>query len=125
VYCFLTHSFLCVDGFLLHVTYGKAIVASKVIHFSDNSIEPLSWAEALSLATLGGSQALGIDDKVGSLEPGKAFDAVIVDPCVPGSPIDALPTDSTEDVISKFVYLGDDRNFVSVFVNGVDRLPSL
>lgn len=56
---------------------------------------------------------------------GKAFDAIIVDPSAAGSPFDALPTESMDDVISKFVYLGDDRNIVAVFVNGVDRLPGL
>ncbi len=37
-------------------------------------------AEALRLITLGGGQALGISDEVGSLEPGKRADFLVVEP---------------------------------------------
>jgi guanine deaminase len=39
----------------------------------------ISWKEALYLATLGGAQALGISDEIGSFEPGKDADFVVVD----------------------------------------------
>ncbi len=41
--------------------------------------EALSCAEALELATLGSARALGLDHLVGSLEPGKRADLVVVD----------------------------------------------
>jgi guanine deaminase len=73
---------------------------------------------------LGGAQALGIDGEIGNFLPGKAFDAVIADTATTSSPIDTQEADSLEDTISKFVFLGDDRNFVAVYVNGIDRLPT-
>lgn len=45
-----------------------------------NSMSP---AEMLRLHTLGAAQVLGIDDRVGSLEPGKFADFLVVDPRSP------------------------------------------
>jgi len=45
-----------------------------------NSMSP---ADMLRLHTLGSAQVLGIDDRVGSLEPGKFADFVVVDPRSP------------------------------------------
>ncbi|HCT13889.1 MAG TPA: guanine deaminase, partial [Corynebacterium nuruki] len=39
---------------------------------------PLSVAELLRLSTLGGAEALGVEDSVGSLEVGKDADLVVL-----------------------------------------------
>jgi cytosine/adenosine deaminase-related metal-dependent hydrolase len=61
---------------------------------------PYDW---LRLATLGGAQALGIDDLVGSLEVGKEADLIAIDPAfvasVPGS-VDDVP----EDLMSRLIF---------------------
>lgn len=53
-------------------------------------------------------------DKVGSFEVGKEFDALLVDVNVPGGPFDIFDGDSMEDQFEKFINLGDDRNIVEV-----------
>jgi predicted amidohydrolase YtcJ len=48
----------------------------------DRAIEPherISFAEALRLFTLEGARALGLDGEIGSLEPGKRADVIVLD----------------------------------------------
>lgn len=66
---------------------------------------PLSAAAALRLATLAGARALGLDDLVGSLEPGKAADMVCIDlsslACQPVvSPLEAIVFAATREAVS-------------------------
>jgi len=42
----------------------------------------------------------------------------VIDVSSPNSPIDIFKKDSFEDIFQKFIYLGDDRNIIKVFVNG-------
>ena len=64
---------------------------------------PLIPAEAFRLATLGGAKALGLEDRIGSLEVGKEADLVGVDPQV----VDPLPErapESAERLLSRLLY---------------------
>lgn len=62
--------------------------------------DPFEW---IRLGTLGGAEALGLDDVIGSLEPGKEADliALDVDRC---SPPNAGPASSAEEVASRLVF---------------------
>lgn len=82
---------------------------------------PLNYKQALFLATLGGAQALALDNKIGNFVGGKDFDALLVDVSI--IPIDIFdapvePTDRLLEQLQKFLYTGDDRNIVKVFVAG-------
>ncbi|XP_070549619.1 guanine deaminase-like isoform X2 [Ptychodera flava] len=97
----------------------SSILASKALSFQKTQdYESLALEEAFMLATLGGSQVLGIDDKVGSFNPGKEFDALLVDVSQEGSRIDVFPHQTAKDAIHKFLLLGDDRNIKEVYVAG-------
>ncbi|HEY7819031.1 MAG TPA: amidohydrolase family protein, partial [Vicinamibacteria bacterium] len=63
------------------------------------------------MATLGGARALGIADRVGSLEPGKLADLVLIDARVP----ELTPL---YDVYSHLVYAVKGGNVETVVVNG-------
>ena len=84
-------------------------------------IQPQLWlspAQLLYLATLAGAAALNLQDKVGSLSPGKEADFIVVDPSRKTSvPADVLER-PTQDILSALVYLGDDRMIASTFVRG-------
>ncbi|TSR04282.1 Guanine deaminase [Bagarius yarrelli] len=101
----------------------RAVDTSKVLCMQNAALQPLSYREAFYLATLGGSEALSLDDCTGNFEVGKDFDALRVNPCAPGSPIDLFSGDDTEIILEKFLNLGDDRNIVEVYVAGKQVVP--
>ncbi|MEU6315866.1 amidohydrolase family protein [Streptomyces sp. NPDC047014] len=67
--------------------------------------------EVLRMATLGGAEALGIADRVGSLTPGKRADLLVVDPA-------ALNFAPRYDWTGQLVFNGRPENIDSVFVDG-------
>ena len=44
----------------------------------------------IQLATMGGAKILGLQDKIGNFDPGKDFDALILDPLASGSNFDTF-----------------------------------
>lgn len=61
---------------------------------------------------------------MGNFEPGKAFDALIVDLAGSahggGNLLELWPGETTEDRLSKWIHLGDDRSIDRVYVQGVE-----
>ncbi len=80
---------------------------------------PLTPAQLLHLATAAGAQALGLDDTVGDLSPGKAFDAVCLRP-VRGTALDIglRHVDTAEDALGKIFALASDADVADVWVGG-------
>ncbi|XP_067886700.1 guanine deaminase isoform X2 [Heterodontus francisci] len=67
--------------------------------------------------------ALGLDKLTGNFEVGKDFDAVLVNTNVPNNPFEVFPNDTLQDIFQKFLFLGDDRNMVEVYVAGKQVIP--
>jgi guanine deaminase len=99
----------------------QAMTASKVVHIqsrdSETMTEPLSLAEAFYMATLGGASVLNLESKIGNFAVGKNLDAILVD-MDSSRPIHTFDHDTLADKFEKFIYLGDDRHMLDIFVNG-------
>jgi guanine deaminase len=89
--------------------------------------DKLSTEEALYLSTRGGAAVVGMEDKVGAFEVGMEWDAQMIDLGEVdeegsggefGGPVDVFGWESWGDKIEKWVYSGDDRNTVAVWVKG-------
>ncbi|XP_023944745.2 guanine deaminase [Bicyclus anynana] len=101
----------------------RAMDVSEHLSMTQGVGPAIGWKEALYLATAGGAKALGLQDRIGTFEVGKSFDALLIDMAVPHGPIDnyttsSAGTDAIVDKVQKFVYCGDDRNIVQAYVNG-------
>ncbi|MBM3940217.1 MAG: amidohydrolase family protein [SAR202 cluster bacterium] len=68
-------------------------------------------ADALRMATIGGAEALGLEDRIGSLTPGKLADVIVVDP----SGVNFAPRG---DLVSQLVFCGQPANVRDVIVGG-------
>jgi len=88
----------------------------------------LSVEEVLYLGTKGGAKVVGLEDKVGAFEVGMEWDAQLVgldsvteDGELTGKeegPVDIFGWESWEDKIAKWVFNGDDRNTLAVWIKG-------
>lgn len=79
----------------------------------------LSARDLLRLGTLGGAEALGVENHVGSLEPGKDADLVVLDPTrgeILARRVDRA--ESTEEALFAVITLGDDRTVARCFTGG-------
>ena len=86
------------------------------IHCPD--YEPLTYRDAFRLATLDGAAALGLADTIGNFDIGKQFDAVVAHVGHEDSSVDLLVPHSHDELLQKFVYLGDSRDICAVYVAG-------
>ncbi|XP_010177251.1 PREDICTED: guanine deaminase-like, partial [Mesitornis unicolor] len=101
----------------------KTMMASNSLQINKVNETGLTLEEAFQLATLGGSQALGLDDVIGNFVVGKEFDALLINTKASDSPFDLFSADTFEDALQKFLYLGDDRNIFEVYVAGKQVVP--
>jgi guanine deaminase len=80
---------------------------------------PLTTFEGLYLATLGGAEALGLEDRIGSLQVGREADIVVLDPkATPLLAFREARARSLEDILFVLMTLGDDRAARATYVAG-------
>ncbi|HER35182.1 MAG: TRZ/ATZ family hydrolase [Halothiobacillaceae bacterium] len=84
-----------------------ALIAKPVA----NDAAAVSAHQALHMATLGSARAFGLDDRIGSIEPGKQADLVAVD-------LDAPETQPVYDAVSTLVYSASRAQVSDVWVDG-------
>ena len=82
------------DGFYQHNSRSTLADGDRPV------ADPLEW---IRLGTLGGAQALGLDDAIGSLERGKEADLIVVDAEM-GAPPDATAATDVKEVASRMIF---------------------
>ena len=71
--------------------------------------------EALRAATMGGAKAMGFDDHIGSLEPGKQADLACID-------LSQLETQPLHNVVSQIIYATGRHQVSDVWIAGAHKL---
>jgi guanine deaminase len=80
---------------------------------------PISAIEAFFLATLGGARALALDDRIGTLAPGRDADMVVLDPNA--TPLLSFRTGrsrSIAETLAVLATIGDDRAVRATYAAG-------
>jgi cytosine/adenosine deaminase-related metal-dependent hydrolase len=93
-------------------TLKTAALLQKVVHLDATALRA---RDVVEMATIGGARALGLDHLVGSLEPGKRADIVLLDGNTP-----ELAT--IHDPWQQLVYCTTARSVSDVWVDGVRRV---
>jgi len=86
---------------------------------------PLSPADWLRLGTLGGAEALGLGDVIGSVEAGKEADLIVVDPSVtlPLEGVGAAADERSDEMLSRLIFRAHPSMVRGAWVRG-RLLPS-
>ena len=96
---------------------GEMRLAALLAKGVANRVDAIPAPEALAMATINAARALGMDNRVGSLAPGKAADIVAID-------LGTLGTSPCFDVISHLVYAADRQQISHVWINGELKLAN-
>jgi guanine deaminase len=100
-------------SFSLIATMGEAYKVAQLAG------EPIDAIEAFYLATLGGARALALDDRLGTLAPGREGDLVVLDPnATPLLAFRSARVQSIAEQLAVLMTLGDDRCVRATYVAG-------
>ena len=91
--------------------FAEVRLASLLAKHAGSDATALSATEAIAMATLDGARALGIDDRVGSIEAGKRADLVAIDLRHPAM-------QPLHDVHAQLVHAAGGPRVTHTFVNG-------
>jgi len=106
----------------------QAIWVSRYVAMLEGDAAKLAVEDALYLATRGGAKVVNMEDKIGGFDVGMEWDAqfILLNPVDElaeehgehEAPVDIFGWEEWEDQLHKWVYGGDDRNTVAVWVQG-------
>jgi len=96
---------------------GEMRTAALLAKGIANSARSLPAARILSMATLHGAKALGLDDTIGSLIPGKAADIVAIN-------LGAIETQPVYNPISQLIYSASRQQVTDIWVAGQQILKN-
>jgi guanine deaminase len=100
-------------SFSLLATMGEAYKVAQL------QSRPIDAVEAFYLATLGGARALALDDRIGTLAPGREADIVVLDPnATPLLAFRNRRSRSVAETLAVLATLGDDRAVRATYVAG-------
>lgn len=100
-------------SFSLLATMGAAY---QIAQLNGRSLSP---TQAFYLATLGGARALALEDRIGTIAPGREADLVVLDPkATPLLSVRNARAESVEDQLFTLMMLGDDRAVRATYVAG-------
>lgn len=85
-------------------------------HTLKNGVTVFTPQEILDMATINGARALGLSDRIGTLEVGKQADIILVDAAAPH--LTPLYTGKAENITSALVYCATGQDVTDVFVSG-------
>jgi len=85
-----------------------AALLGKLISGNPAAIDAMT---ALEMATINGAKAMGMDEHIGSLEPGKQADLIAID-------MTAIAAQPVHHPLSQLVYTGTGQRVTDVWVNG-------
>lgn len=105
----------------------EAVFVSRHVAMEEGDEAKLSVEEVLYLATRGGAKVVGLEDRIGGFEVGKDWDAQLI--ALPGvgdtigldqkvGLVEIFGPENWDEKVAKWVYTGDDRNSVAVWVKG-------
>ncbi|HTA66579.1 MAG TPA: TRZ/ATZ family hydrolase, partial [Xanthomonadaceae bacterium] len=95
--------------------FGEMRTAALLAKVVANDASAMDAANTLRMATLGGANAMGMGDRIGSIEPGKRADLVCVD-------MDRIETQPMYDPISHLVYATGRQHVTDVWIDGQAKL---
>ena len=102
---------------MLDAMRSASNVSRHLVMHTGNEEWKLAFEELIYLATMGGAEVLGMEDRIGNFEIGKCFDALRVD--VSEGMINYAGWEADDlALVKKWVFMGDDRSIRQVYVNG-------
>jgi guanine deaminase len=106
-------------------SFSMLATMSEAYKVAQLAARPIDVIEAFFLATLGGARALALDDRIGTLAPGREADMVVLDPNA--TPLLAFRNSrsrSITETLAVLTTLGDDRAVRATYVAGKLTRPS-